>query len=176
MLEVPLIDLRENPITQLPAQLSAVASLLGEGAILSDLLGHDRSQKERQQQQQQQGICGGAAANRDGGGDAAAARGGQADRGERERETPGCGAAATAATDAAESSAAGAVSDESVSLTTSAVREVKKEQLAAEHVYKYSGSVKDNREHGKGKRIFRDASILECEYVQGKLKASYTSS
>jgi hypothetical protein len=88
-------------------------------------------------------------------------------------ETLGCGAAATAA---AESSAAGAVSDESVSLTTSAVREVKKQLLAAEHAYRYSGSVKDNKEHGKGKRIFRDASILECEYVQGKLKAVYTSS
>ena len=46
MLEVPLIDLRENPITQLPAQLSAVASLLGEGAILSDLLGHGMSQMD----------------------------------------------------------------------------------------------------------------------------------
>jgi hypothetical protein len=42
--------------------------------------------------------------------------------------------------------------------------------MAAEHAYRYSGSVKDNKEHGKGKHIFCDDIILQCEHVQDKVK------
>ena len=37
--------------------------------------------------------------------------------------------------------------------------------MTTEHAYRYSGSVKDNKEHGKRKNIFYDTIILECEYV-----------
>jgi hypothetical protein len=46
--------------------------------------------------------------------------------------------------------------------------------LTAEHAYRYSGSVKDNMQHWKGKDIFCDAIILEYEYVQDKVKTTYT--
>jgi hypothetical protein len=129
-LEVPLVDLRDNPITHLPPRLLSAVSNLGAGIILSDL-----SKESHGSSCESHDRCTG-------------------------RPTTPSNAHASAAP-----RSRAAVQEVSTDMR---VTRVTRQQLAVEHKYKYTGEVKGNTEHGKGKRIFKDGSALEGQFVEGK--------
>ena len=130
-LEVPLVDLRDNPITHLPPRLLAAVSNLGAGIILSDL-----SKDPDGMPHSAQGLSGGAPCASASG----SARGGAAPRSDAAGE--------------------GASASKGVATLT-------RHQLVLDK-YTYTGEVRGNKEHGRGKRIFRDGSTLEGVFVEGK--------
>ena len=132
---LPIVDLRNNPITKIPPALQNAVSHSGAGVILSDL----------------------------------------------EDKGAGCGWGSSSHrlqhgidVDKAVGGTGKEKVDECHRDDQAVCGKVVDRYLTPEHKYRYTGDISENKEHGKGKRIFSDDSTLEGMFEHGKCQGSAT--